>query len=396
MKILLKIKTYLVIIFLSILVTLYIFESYLIFNLNKPQINISKIKKIYEKNNNKKFDERSKYQIYKDLSSKDKNIVVSVSPFAVNDPENKIHFLAGVSNSQTIDCNENGYFSIYKSDRFGFNNPDDQWDKKKLSFLLLGDSFTHGSCVNRPKDIASILRRLSKDSVLNLGYKANGPLSMLATLKEYFPANTKNIIWLYYEGNDLEDLNKELSLNILKNYYFDTQFSQDLKHNQSYIDVQNKKIITNSIYLEDNIRDQAKRNYNFKNKILKFLRLDETKNFFYSVFSKKREKKLPFMEFKNTLKMAKDFSESKGSKFYFVYLPQFERYNKKFDNSRYQSIKSILSQLNVNLIDLHEGVFSKEKEPLDLFPFKMWGHYNEIGYEKITKYIFSTIKRYEN
>ena len=377
--------------------TLYIFESYLTLNLDRPQINISKIEEIYENSSKKKYDDRSKYQIYKDLYLKNKNITVSVSPFAVNDPEKKIHFLSGISNSQTIDCNENGYYSVYQSDRFGFNNPDNQWDMAELKFLLVGDSFTHGSCVNRPKDIASILRNLSKDSALNLGYKANGPLSMLATLKEYFPENTKNILWFYYEGNDLEDLNKELSLNILKNYYFDSRFSQDLKGNQAYIDAQNKKIIINSIHLEDNIRDQAKKNYNLKNKILKFARLDETKKFFFSVLRKKNEKKLPFTEFKNIIQIAKDFSESKGSKFYFVYLPQYERYNnKKFNDKRYQRIKLIISELDINLIDLNAGVFSKEKDPLELFPFKMWGHYNEVGYEKISKYIFSIVKKYEN
>ena len=390
-------KTYLSIVFFSFLFTLYIFEYYLILNLNSPQINISKIKEIYENNSKKKYDDRSKYQIYKDSYLKDKKITVSVSPLAVNDPEKKIHFLSGISNSKTIDCNENGYFSVYKSDRFGFNNPDNQWDVNELKYLLLGDSFAHGSCVNRPKDIASILRNLSKDSALNLGYKANGPLSMLATLKEYFPENTKNILWFYYEGNDLEDLNKELSLNHLKNYYFDARFSQNLKEKQAYIDLQNRNIISNSIHLEDNIRDQVKKNYNLKNKILKFVRLNETKKFFFSDLSKKNEIKLPFTEFKNVIKIARDFSESRGSKFYFVYLPQFERYNnKQFNDKSYQTIKLILLELDVNLIDLNVGVFSKEEDPLELFPFKMWGHYNEFGYEKISNYIFSIVKKYEN
>ena len=37
--------------------------------------------------------------------------------------------LSGISNSKTIHCNESGYYSIYKSDRYGFNNPDYDWDK---------------------------------------------------------------------------------------------------------------------------------------------------------------------------------------------------------------------------------------------------------------------------
>ena len=73
-----------------------------------------------------------------------------------------------ISNVETIICNKNGYYFIYESDRFGFNNPDSEWDKKEIEYLLVGDSFTHGHCVNRPDDIASVLRTLSKKSVLNL------------------------------------------------------------------------------------------------------------------------------------------------------------------------------------------------------------------------------------
>ena len=35
-------------------------------------------------------------------------------------------------------------------------------EKRKVKYLLLGDSFVQGSCVNRPNDIASSLRNLTK------------------------------------------------------------------------------------------------------------------------------------------------------------------------------------------------------------------------------------------
>ena len=51
--------------------------------------------------------------------------------------------LSGFSNSKIIHCNENGYYSIYDSDRYGFNNPDVEWNKKKIKYLLVSDSFAH-------------------------------------------------------------------------------------------------------------------------------------------------------------------------------------------------------------------------------------------------------------
>ena len=77
------------------------------------------------------------------------------------------------NNKKTIYCNENGYYSIYQSDRYGFNNPDEEWDNKETEYLIVGDSFTDGACVNRPNDIASVLRILSNKSVLNLGYSVH-------------------------------------------------------------------------------------------------------------------------------------------------------------------------------------------------------------------------------
>ena len=111
------------------------------------------------------------------------------------DINSNIFPLSGISNSDTIYCNENGYFSIYQSDRYGFNNPNKEWDSIQIEYLLIGDSFTHGACINRPNDIASVLRTLSNKPVLNLGYAGNGLLIEYATLREYLPKNVKNILW---------------------------------------------------------------------------------------------------------------------------------------------------------------------------------------------------------
>ena len=78
--------------------------------------------------------------------------------------------------------------------------------------MLTGDSFVHGNCVNRPHEIASVLRSLSNKGVLNLGYEhARGPLSEYASLREYLGPNVKKVIWFFY-GNDLDDLNLELKM----------------------------------------------------------------------------------------------------------------------------------------------------------------------------------------
>ena len=81
-------------------------------------------------------------------------------------------------------------------------------DNENIEYILVGDSFTMGQCVNRPNDIASVLRKLSKSSVLNLGYGGNGPLLQYATLREYLNPK-KYVLWLFFEGNDILDLNND-------------------------------------------------------------------------------------------------------------------------------------------------------------------------------------------
>ena len=157
----------------------------------------------------------------------------------------KIFTAAGLANSLTINCNENGYYSIYQSDRFGFNNPDKEWDNKEVEFVIVGDSYAQGSCVDYPNDLASQFREITNSNTINLGYGGNGPLIEYMTLREYTKnIQLKNIVWVFYEGNDLFDLKTELENNILLKYLTDDQFTQNLSQKQNEIDFEIKKIIS--------------------------------------------------------------------------------------------------------------------------------------------------------
>ena len=180
---------------------------------------------LHDNQTEEKWDKRTKFEIYENLIKENKDVVLKVLPSMYLIDKEPIFSLSGISNSETINCNENGYYMIYKSDRYGFNNPDEEWDKKQIDYLLVGDSFTHGECVNRPNDIASILRTLSNKSILNLGYAGSGPLRQYAVLREYLNSNVKKIFWFYYEGNDLIDGEIEKDNKILMNYFNDLNFS---------------------------------------------------------------------------------------------------------------------------------------------------------------------------
>ena len=131
-----KKEEYLIILCISSVISLYLFEGYLTF----IGIDIFVLEKLYENQTGRILDKRSRYKIYKDLKKFDSKIQVTVNPTNYTNDDKIISLSILI---KTIHCNENGYYSIYNSDRYGFNNPDESWDEKEIEYLLVGDSFLH-------------------------------------------------------------------------------------------------------------------------------------------------------------------------------------------------------------------------------------------------------------
>src|SRR5262249_37166437 len=126
--------------------------------------------------------------------------------------------LGTVSRRATLLCNEGGQWIRYQSDRRGFNNPDDVWDSRALQIAALGDSFAHGYCVPSDRNFVALIRERYRATV-NLGIAGSGPLMMLATLTELAAPQAPGIVlWFYYEGNDLTDLQTERKSPLLQRY----------------------------------------------------------------------------------------------------------------------------------------------------------------------------------
>ena len=369
-----KIKSLLIKIILFLIFFVYLIEFYII-----SYDGFARTLTYYLKEG-KSYEARSIIDKYNNLKQKDSQVKLIIRPQShFKNTEKKLLPLSGISNSQTIHCNENGYYSIYQSDRYGFNNPDSEWDQKEIEYLTLGDSFVQGSCVNRPNDITSVLRTLSNKSALNLGYGGNGPLLQYAGLREYLSKKVNKVVWVYFEGNDLINLNNELESRIL-NYYLDNQnFSQDLKNKQKKIDD------INNFAIEKEFKRLKERNFSKKLNILKLSRVRTT---LYNYIPEKYKPKpqprpKPSKKFYEVLALAKNLAVKNNSKFYFVYLPEYSRYKDNYDNTNYREVKKIVKQLQIPFIDIHTEVFEKEENPLNLFPFKLKGHYNIEGYKKV-------------
>tara|TARA_Y100000591_G_scaffold285054_1_gene267114 strand:+ start:867 stop:2177 length:1311 start_codon:yes stop_codon:yes gene_type:complete len=375
-----RIKLYLLIVSSSVTLTLYLFEAYQILNKSNNQISLKK--ELYKTQTGNEFDDRSKVEFYFERKKTNGDIVLTVGPSLYLDKKDKKLFpLSGISNANTIFCNESGQYVEYESDRYGFNNPDSEWDNSEIEFIVLGDSFAHGECVNRPHDISSVLRKLSNKNVLNLAYGGNGPLIEYATLREYLINDVKKILFFYYEENDLSDLKNEIKSKHLNKYIENLEHSQNLKDKQNIVNNIAREMIDNQSY-----RNIKKINSN-KEKIINFLKLYNTRNLIYP------EPRLkPDENFLEIVLLINKFAKKNNAQLYFIYLPEFARYKYYYNNQNYNKIKSIIENQQIPFIDIHREVFLKEKNPLDLFPFKLNGHYNIEGYRKIAKVIYKLTK----
>jgi len=344
------------------------------------------------------LEEKSKYDVIQDLKKR-KNIDVVPSIFPktfiakkfINNDEN-IFPLGGVSNTMTVFCKEGEKFSIYESDRHGFNNPDYEWDNEKIIWFLIGDSFVQGSCVQPGDDFASRIRLLTKQSAVSLGMSGNGPLIELASLKEYtFKKRPKIVLWFYFERNDLEDLKEEKSNSILMNY-LNEDFTQNLHSKQLEIDKKLKmyiKLAESEIEKKIlKIDKNSKKFLPFKKIIrLQILRdktaLDRGLNFVIDPL------------FEKILIKARNLVNGWNGRLYFVYLPDKERYSsQRIKDENYlkrSEIIELINNLDIPLIDIHEEFFIKQDDPIEFFAERIYGHYSPDGYNAISKIILKNI-----
>lgn len=148
--------------------------------------------------------------------------------------------LGGTSNAVTLAGKGNGQFLTYLSDRYGFRNPDKEWDNASSSLgtdvILLGAGQEQGLVVNSDQSIAGVLRG-SGLNVMNLACNGNAPAKALATLREYGQdLRAKYVVYVFGGTHYLELLGQELQHPILAKYLDDQNFTQNLKSNQDRVD----------------------------------------------------------------------------------------------------------------------------------------------------------------
>ena len=361
-------------------------------------------------------DTRSPNEVIAHLNKSGVGAVPFISPgnnlFADRDGDRKSYIsiggtevipLAGVSNKSTLLCNENGQWVSYKSDAHGFNNPDMSiWQTAGVNIVALGDSFTQGYCVPPEKSFMGVIRQ-RYPSTLNLGIAGNGPLMMLATMREYLDeVKPKIVLWIYCEDNDLVELQGERK-SLLLTRYLEGDFKQSLLARQTDID--------QAMLEESQRQEEASKSLKQLQKQENPIVIEELKNIARLSAVRSRlnmphsieEGELTaladmeghnFDVFGQILTQAKSRVMAANGKLYFVYLPGWARYAKtpQLGLKQRARVLSMVNSLQIPIIDIGQ-VFDSHKDPLSLFPFSEPGHYNEIGHRLVAEEVVRNLSK---
>lgn len=405
----------------------YISECFFLFykkkSLTDIQINekkrLERAKIILEKYNIE-VDTRSKLEFQRDEKKKGSDLSLLITPYRMiqsegiknfswkegSDQPKRIYPLAGVSNKLTIGGSESGKFNVYLSDRYGFNNPDSEWDENG-HIVLIGDSAIHAAYLPWEDGWAGSIKKLTKKPVLALGIGNNGPLLELAILKEYAKKiKPKIIFWVYIEENDLPEVKEEIKSRILSQY-LNKNFTQNLFENQSLIEKNYNFFLNAKIEEKENNNKSINSSFSIDDKkeynLISFIKLIKLRRFLFDdtmQMIKSSVTKKDLSNFKKILLEAKDITESFNGKFYFVYLPAQSRYIDEYehsikDNGYYRDeVLKIVKELEITIIDLWELYFKDLDDPLSTLAFRMLSHYNKETIENSSKILVEFLKKH--
>jgi len=362
------------------------------------------------------WDHRTRDEVINDLKIETgkENIYKSANPtgFIIGNIAEKIDFrtnivpLSNISNSTIVHCNETGVWRNYKSDKFGFNNPDDIIKiNPKYNLVLIGDSFIEGVCVNGGEDIGSKLRSLNYN-LLNLGKAGGGVASAIARLREYKHAyNFKSefIIFFFYSYNDVTDTFEDYNHPFFKKYLDDKNFSQDLRNRQDEIDDHWKRFFSISSQKDFLIKHPElkkhgqtyilpNRSFNYKLFLKKVFLLTNIRAFIYDSLvarisnrkSKEKKQQLDILK-KAFLSLKAEVNEiDNNTKLLLVYLPS---HNELTDKKQYlrKEINNLTNELNIDFINIYD--FFVHMDINDLFYYGLSGHYSSKGYKILAEII---------
>lgn len=279
--------------------------------------------------------------------------------------------LSGFPNSEVILCTPGDQVLTYKADRYGFNNPDDIYERP-IEVVLLGDSFVEGLCLPPGDDLASQVRRRGVTAA-GLGIRGNGPLTEIASLGRFGPLlRPRHVVLAFFEGNDWENLQSGLRVPWLRsalseNVDFGSQ--EAVKPTFERAKTAWEEATSQPITLADLLTKRST--------LRNFLALQQVGSMLGLTYSKILH---DIPEFRTTLDRAKEIAGSWNGGVSILYIPQVDRFIGIFSvdaalDKRRRLVSEAAAAQQIGFIDLTEA-FERRPDPM-----RMYGHDSHLSRE---------------
>ena len=343
---------------------------------------------------------RLNYLNHQKNDNPNQKLYLNVGAYKFIDKNFEILPLSGYNNSKILLCLDEKNKPVYfVSDENGFNN---QKINKENDFLLIGDSYIQGMCVNTEENLNSQFLKLSYNTV-SLGVGGNGPLLELATFKEYIDNyRYKDIILFITPSNDFKDLSGESKNQVLLNYLHQKNYKQNLKSNKN--EELKKKILDNFFGKKtERVFNDFFSVYHFNLKELgnKFENIFKNNKDLNNKFEYLNNKKLDFL-FIKILNEFKLITTERNIKLYVVFNslnPDFlfpttdseKKISQLLLKSKLTIIKTHLKENNISYFDFNSYLLKKYDKNEIKKKFKKinghWDHYTEEGFFELAEQI---------
>lgn len=136
--------------------------------------------------------------------------------------------LGVLPNTKYYVCDEGYGLTTFKSDKFGFWNPNKIYNKK-IDLMIIGDSLSMNGCLQEENSFIGMLR---KDfNVMNLSIGSNDPIHYAATAEIFIPEfKPRIVLMIFNRGDFIDHFSQKIHIykkNFLmdKNSYFDKKKS---------------------------------------------------------------------------------------------------------------------------------------------------------------------------
>lgn len=347
------------------------------------------------------FDERTILDAVLDIRDEGRSVYPTVTPrqfYArpLGTREGNILPYALPSDSEIVLCNEQGHYVSIRTDEKGFVNPHGVWSRPgNVDVLLIGDSFAEGWCVAQEDSAASLIRSHGW-GLINVGRGGLGPIGALGAVREFATATKpKAVAWLFFEGNDFADFRDELQVPLLSKY-LDREWRQHLLERSDSIDEALRNYVERKL---DSYRWRAA--FPFL-KWRQALPKESMGALIRKTFGTADTLKKPSQSAavhsdvssdSSTIstvirQVIKEIQQHKALPL-FVYLPDIHAFPERRPETvpAKRQVLQAAHEAGAVVIDLERAFHEFASDPRELFPMRIWGHYNERGHSILAKVI---------